>query len=219
MQQNQGISSGSTETTASRQSQHFLFVSVADAVKAGNGVHAYISYKVITKGGLGRRKMQRFMYLIGAGDFEEELWKKVWRDVDVDRLTPASKQITSLLDYQEPEKIVVRRYSDFVWLHDRLFERYKGIFIPPLPEKSATEKFRFSAEFIEMRPSHHEVRQSDDLRLFLQAHEDVVTRAVKWDRVHTLVFHLGAASCFARYIISKFQKVEGEVRESKTEEA
>lgn len=47
------------------------------------------------------------------------------------------------------------------------------------------EKFRFSAEFIEMRrqaldvfvnriASHHELRQSDDLRIFLQADEQVI---------------------------------------------
>lgn len=44
---------------------------------------------------------------------------------------------TNLPEYQGPEKIVIRRYSDFIWLRDRLFEKYKGIFIPPLPEKSA----------------------------------------------------------------------------------
>lgn len=43
---------------------------------------------------------------------------------------------TNLPEYQAPEKIVIRRYSDFVWLRDRLFEKYKGIFIPPLPEKN-----------------------------------------------------------------------------------
>ncbi|XP_074285890.1 sorting nexin 1 isoform X1 [Silene latifolia] len=94
---------------------------------------------------------------------------------------------TNLPDYQGPEKIVIRRYSDFVWLRDRLFERYKGIFIPPLPEKSAVEKFRFSAEFIEMRrqgldtfvnriASHRDLRLSDDLRLFLQADEETMER-------------------------------------------
>ncbi|PHT24989.1 Sorting nexin 1 [Capsicum baccatum] len=95
---------------------------------------------------------------------------------------------TNLPEYQGHEKIVIRRYSDFVWLHDRLFEKYKGIFIPPLPEKSTVEKFRFSAEFIEMRrqaldvfvnriASHHELRQSDDLRIFLQADEQTMDRA------------------------------------------
>ncbi|XP_074370668.1 sorting nexin 1 isoform X2 [Apium graveolens] len=95
---------------------------------------------------------------------------------------------TNLPEYQGAEKIVIRRYSDFVWLRDRLFEKFKGIFIPPLPEKSTVEKFRFSAEFIEMRrqaldifvnriASHHELQQSEDLRTFLQADEQTMERA------------------------------------------
>lgn len=47
---------------------------------------------------------------------------------------------TNFPEYQGPEKIVIRRYSDFVWLHDRLFEKYKGIFIPSIPEKNAVGK-------------------------------------------------------------------------------
>ncbi|RZC25875.1 Sorting nexin 1 [Glycine soja] len=137
--------SGSSQSprSPSSSSQPFLSVSVTDPVKLGNGVQAYISYRVITK--------------------------------------------TNFPEYQGPEKIVIRRYSDFVWLRDRLFEKYKGIFIPPLPEKSAVEKFRFSAEFIEMRrqaldvfvnriASHHELQQSEDLRLFLQAEEETMER-------------------------------------------
>ncbi|GKC14444.1 sorting nexin 1, partial [Tanacetum coccineum] len=46
---------------------------------------------------------------------------------------------TNFPEYQGPEKIVIRRYSDFVWLRDRIFEKYKGIFIPPLPEKSTVD--------------------------------------------------------------------------------
>ncbi|XP_027366114.1 sorting nexin 1 isoform X1 [Abrus precatorius] len=136
--------SGSSQSPRSpSSSQPFLSVSVTDPVKLGNGVQAYISYRVITK--------------------------------------------TNFPEYQGPEKIVIRRYSDFVWLRDRLFEKYKGIFIPPLPEKSAVEKFRFSAEFIEMRrqaldifvnriASHHELQQSEDLKLFLQAEEETMER-------------------------------------------
>ncbi|KAK1428792.1 hypothetical protein QVD17_17632 [Tagetes erecta] len=126
----------------------FLSVSVTDPAKMGNGVQAYISYKVITK--------------------------------------------TNFPEYQGSEKIVIRRYSDFVWLRDRLFEKYKGIFIPPLPEKNTVEKFRFSAEFIEMRRQaldtfvnrialHHELQQSDDLRTFLQADEQTMERARSQD--------------------------------------
>ncbi|GAV57633.1 PX domain-containing protein/Vps5 domain-containing protein [Cephalotus follicularis] len=135
--------SGSSQSPRSPLSQPYLSVSVTDPVKLGNGVQAYISYRVITK--------------------------------------------TNLPEYQGPEKIVIRRYSDFVWLRDRLFEKYKGIFIPPLPEKSAVEKFRFSAEFIEMRRQaldvfvnrialHQELQQSDDLRTFLQADEETMER-------------------------------------------
>ncbi|KAK7842861.1 sorting nexin 1 [Quercus suber] len=127
--------SGSSQSPRSPSSQPpYLSVSVSDPVKLGNGVQAYISYRVITK-------------------------------------------------------IVIRRYSDFIWLRDRLFEKYKGIFIPPLPEKSAVEKFRFSAEFIEMRrqaldifvnriASHHALQQSEDLRTFLQADEEDVQSKV-----------------------------------------
>ncbi|XP_052173209.1 sorting nexin 1 [Diospyros lotus] len=137
-------SGSSSQSPRSPPSQPFLSVSVTDPAKMGNGVQAYISYKVITK--------------------------------------------TNLPEYQGPEKIVIRRYSDFVWLRDRLFDKYKGIFIPPLPEKSTVEKFRFSAEFIEMRrqaldvfvnriASHHELQQSEDLRMFLQADEQTMERA------------------------------------------
>ncbi|KAF3502185.1 hypothetical protein F2Q69_00045460 [Brassica cretica] len=127
------------QSPRSPSSQPYLSASVTDPVKLGNGVQAYISYRVITK--------------------------------------------TNLPEYQGPEKIVIRRYSDFVWLRDRLFDKYKGVFVPPLPEKSAVEKFRFSAEFIEMRraaldifvnriASHPELQQSEDLRTFLQADEE-----------------------------------------------
>ncbi|CAK9167620.1 unnamed protein product [Ilex paraguariensis] len=143
--QQQRSSSGISQSPRSPSSQPpFLLVSVTDPAKMGNGVQAYISYKVITK--------------------------------------------TNLPEYQGPEKIVIRRYSDFVWLHDRIFEKYKGIFFPPLPEKNTVEKFRFSTEFIEMRRQaldvfinrialHHELQQSEDLRTFLQADEQTMERA------------------------------------------
>ncbi|KAJ9181361.1 hypothetical protein P3X46_009499 [Hevea brasiliensis] len=139
----QRSSSGSSHSPRSSSSQPYLSISVTEPVKLGNGVQAYISYRVITK--------------------------------------------TNFPEYQGPEKIVIRRYSDFVWLRDRLFEKYKGVFIPPLPEKSTVEKFRFSAEFIELRrqaldifvnriASHHELQQSEDLRTFLQADEETMER-------------------------------------------
>ncbi|KAJ4830112.1 Sorting nexin-1 [Turnera subulata] len=142
-QQHRTPSGANLSPRSPSSSPPYLFVSVTDPVKLGNGVQAYISYRVITK--------------------------------------------TNFPEYQGHEKIVIRRYSDFVWLRDRLFDKYQGIFIPPLPEKSAVEKFRFSAEFIEMRrqaldvfvnriASHHELQQSEDLRTFLQADEETMER-------------------------------------------
>uniref|UniRef100_A0A1D1Z2J0 Sorting nexin 1 n=1 Tax=Anthurium amnicola TaxID=1678845 RepID=A0A1D1Z2J0_9ARAE len=136
-------SGSSSPSSRSPSSRPFLFVSVTDPVKLGNGVQAYISYRVITK--------------------------------------------TNFTDYQGQEKIVIRRYSDFLWLRDRLSEKYKGIFIPPLPEKSAVEKFRFTSEFIEMRrqaldifinriASHPDLQQSEELRTFLQEDEEAMER-------------------------------------------
>uniref|UniRef100_A0A0D9V837 PX domain-containing protein n=1 Tax=Leersia perrieri TaxID=77586 RepID=A0A0D9V837_9ORYZ len=99
---------------------------------------------------------------------------------------------TNLPEFEGPEKIVIRRYSDFEWLHDRLSEKYKGIFIPSLPEKNAVEKFRFSKEFIELRRRaldlfvnriavHPELKQSEDFRIFLQADEEKMDRARSYE--------------------------------------
>lgn len=41
--------SGSSQSPRSPSSQPYLSVSVTDPVKLGNGVQAYISYRVITK--------------------------------------------------------------------------------------------------------------------------------------------------------------------------
>jgi hypothetical protein len=35
---------------------------------------------------------------------------------------------------------VIRRFSDFVWLNERLMECYKGAIIPALPGKNAVGK-------------------------------------------------------------------------------
>ncbi len=43
---------------------------------------------------------------------------------------------TTLSQYHKAEFVADRRYNDFFWLHDRLREHYKGIIIPPLPDKT-----------------------------------------------------------------------------------
>ena len=42
---------------------------------------------------------------------------------------------TNLPQYRWAEFSVIRRFSDFVWLRERLCERHAGTVVPPLPEK------------------------------------------------------------------------------------
>jgi sorting nexin-1/2 len=73
---------------------------------------------------------------------------------------------------------VIRRFSDFVWLHDALIANSKiqGILIPPLPDKVLLG--RFEGEFVEERRralelflfrclSHPELRKIEELKVFL----------------------------------------------------
>mmetsp|Transcript_31975 Transcript_31975/g.38669 ORF Transcript_31975/g.38669 Transcript_31975/m.38669 type:complete len:507 (-) Transcript_31975:156-1676(-) len=84
----------------------------------------------------------------------------------------------------QPEKFnerasfyVMRRYSDFDWLHNMLRAKYAGIVIPPLPEKKNSSS-RFDNEFVNERQAalqkflnkvicHPELVNSADLVLFL----------------------------------------------------
>lgn len=122
-----------------------LEITVADPVKQGEGLNAYVTYKVSVK--------------------------------------------TNLPQYRHEKADVIRRFSDFGWLHDRLADKNKGIIVPPLPEKNAVEKFRFSAEFIEVRrraldvfvnrvARHPQLCLSTDLQLFLEANEEAWAREV-----------------------------------------
>ena len=49
---------------------------------------------------------------------------------------------------------VLRRYSDFLWLYERLHEERSGAIVPPLPEKQPVG--RFSPTFVEERRHHLE---------------------------------------------------------------
>jgi len=75
---------------------------------------------------------------------------------------------------------VVRRYSDFVWLHGQLSSEYPGYLIPPLPEKR--QMGRFDPSFIEVRrrylqkflrriARHPALKKSQDFRDFISASE------------------------------------------------
>lgn len=78
---------------------------------------------------------------------------------------------------------VIRRFRDFVWLHDRLAELYKGVIVPPVPEKNVVQKYQMTKEFIEQRQhalvvfinrvaAHPVLKVSKELRTFLEASEE-----------------------------------------------
>ncbi len=59
---------------------------------------------------------------------------------------------TSRADLSNPAADLVRRFSDFAWLHDCLSERYPGRFVPALPDKfpvqSLVQKVQHSSPFL-----------------------------------------------------------------------
>lgn len=80
---------------------------------------------------------------------------------------------------------VTRRYNDFLFLHERLYQTYLGLIIPPLPEKAVIG--RFSASFVESRRrglerflmrvlQHKTLSQSEDLTVFLISDEENLER-------------------------------------------
>lgn len=108
-------------------------ISVSEPVKQGEGMNAYISYKITT--------------------------------------------LTKRSGFKDIIHSVIRRYSDFVWLHGSLTTEFPGLIIPPLPEKLLVG--RFSPEFIESRrralekflnrtQNHAELNSSASFKAFLE---------------------------------------------------
>jgi sorting nexin-1/2 len=123
-------------------------VAVSEPVKQGEGMNAYISYKLSTT--------------------------------------------TTRPQFSKSSFSVVRRYSDFVWLHAHLNAMYPGVVVPPLPEKLLVG--RFSPEFVESRRRalqlflqrcclHPELQHSEHLTTFLEASEEQL-QAFKRDPRH-----------------------------------
>lgn len=90
--------------------------------------------------------------------------------------TITTKTSSEFLTY--PETTVTRRYSDFLWLYNRLLNNHPGYIIPPPPEKQAYG--RFDDKFIENRrlvlekmlrkiTSRSVFQKDKDLQVFLQS--------------------------------------------------
>ncbi|CAI5459062.1 unnamed protein product [Closterium sp. Yama58-4] len=94
-----------------------------------------------------------------------------------------SYRVTTKSPASDGEVYVIRRFSDFEWLHDRLGDLYRGAIVPPLPDKNVVEKFRFSREFVESRrrgletfvrrvARHPVLGGAEELQHFLKDSED-----------------------------------------------
>jgi len=132
--------SDSTSTTSTTKKQvgqpkvkkDSIYCLVRDPEKVGDGMNAYVTYKVHTKG-----------------------------DND--------KPIVS-----------VRRYSDFLWLHDRLEEEFIDVIIPPVPEKAFVNntssdiveyRRRELEKFLKRVLRHSSLSKSQYVKSFLTANE------------------------------------------------
>ena len=103
------------------------YVTVSDPVQHSEGMNKYTSYRVDVRGEIGVLPSSR------DGSAEQ---------------VPSAGDSNPM--FQSPHhSAVLRRYSDFVWLLERLGKERGGAILPPLPEKQAVA--RFSPEFVEER--------------------------------------------------------------------
>jgi sorting nexin-1/2 len=90
---------------------------------------------------------------------------------------------------------VLRRYSDFVWLYEKLQDERAGAIVPPLPEKKPTG--RFNPQFVEERRRslerflrrvtvHPELQGCGCLDNFLRA-DDVTFQATKHSKANVVL--------------------------------
>ena len=54
---------------------------------------------------------------------------------------------TAIREFGGASFAVVRRYSDFDWLHEQLVRAHPGIMIPPVPEKAIVGTLRVLVHF------------------------------------------------------------------------
>ncbi|TID19165.1 hypothetical protein CANINC_003735 [Pichia inconspicua] len=90
--------------------------------------------------------------------------------------TITTKTTSKLFTY--PDTTVTRRYSDFLWLYNRLLNNHPGYIIPPPPEKQAYGRFddkfienrRLALEKMLQKIANRKIFQDDkDLITFLQS--------------------------------------------------
>lgn len=90
--------------------------------------------------------------------------------------------------YSYSQCVVIRRYSDFLWLHDVLATDYPHLVIPPMPEKTMVNNF--DIDFVEIRRAALQsfvrevsmdpvLKESKHLRTFLTADDEKLSEEKK----------------------------------------
>lgn len=122
-----GLSSGAPPSPTLEPANFTLDIRVTDFEKKGDGMNAYIVYKLISKS----------EGVPGISDRTYEVW---------------------------------RRFSDFLGLHDKLFEKYisKGIIVPAAPEKSITAMTKTKATSDPANSRDVAVRRARQLERFIR---------------------------------------------------
>lgn len=111
----------------------------------------------------------------------------------------------------EEETVTERRFSDFVWLFDKLAKQYKGYLIPPLPDKAIMgrfsgdfidERMRGLQIFLEMLAAHSVLSQSTDVESFLFGSDDafLTLKSLKIEATETTSKSSGISSWFKESI-------------------
>jgi sorting nexin-1/2 len=129
------------------------FITVSDPVQHSEGMNKYTSYRVDVRP--PPPPMQANGNGIGIGNGNGPNTNDP-NDQNIDG-NPNINHNNMIMENNNPEDVfqnsahtaVLRRYSDFVWLHERLSKERAGAILPPLPEKQAVS--RFSSSFIEER--------------------------------------------------------------------
>jgi len=89
------------------------------------------------------------------------------------------------LDGSKEKLVSVRRYSDFLWLHDQLRNHNRSLVIPPMPEKSLTGNFspelllfrcRELTRFLMRVSTHPKLSQDEHFVFFLSADKNEMSR-------------------------------------------
>ena len=105
-------------------------------MKQGDGVQAHVSYKVSYKVSGFASMAPRAMLMCDLKMRNARKRKNTSPSHPCFVSVLFSWGQTNLANFRWANYHVIRRFTDFVWLHDRLADQNKCIIVPPLPEKN-----------------------------------------------------------------------------------